>query len=137
MAYTTATLTQKDPPGADGRTRIIVTFTGNAGEPAVLREHYVDNDTLADLKAWARTEAATLLGRKSIADLLNVGAALDLTPPAGPSAAQLAEIAWLDKARRLQRAKAIGLTNGTAASDINALQADVDATYLTAYLGKL
>lgn len=38
MAYNTATLVQKDPPSEDRRVRLVIEFTGNAGEPVVRRE---------------------------------------------------------------------------------------------------
>ena len=132
MAYSVATLVQKDPAGADGRVRIVVAFSGDAGEPPMRRERYVGAETLADLQAWARAEAAAHGGRKSIADSLTLGATFDLTPPA-PRAPTAAEV-WLSKASRLQRAKAFGLTVQKAVDDLAALEADVNATYVTGYL---
>ena len=136
MAYTTATIVQKDPPGADGRTRIVVEFTGG-GEVVRRAEKYVENETIADLRAWTRTQATALAGRTSIAGLLTVGATLDLTPPAGPTAAEIARDAWLADAARLKRATDLGLTNATAVADIAALRTTVNANYLSAYLGRL
>jgi len=133
MAYNLATIVQKDAPADDGRVHIVVAFTGNAGEPRILRDKYIAGESIADIRAWARAEAATLLGKKTVADLLALNVTLDLTPPAGPTAAQIAQAVWLEKAQRLVRMRELALTNATAVTNFNALVADVNATYLAAY----
>ena len=133
MAYNVATIIQKDPVGTDGRVHCVVAFTGNAGEPEERRDFYVDGSTTAlSVRIWAREQVASLNGRKTIADAVTVPFVINLAAPAvtPPTAEQV----WLEKARRLVRAKAIGLTNATAVANINTLQADVDATYVAAYL---
>lgn len=135
MAYILATLVQKDPPGSDGRVRIIVEFTGDAGEPPRRRERYIENETLAELKTWARNEAIGLFGKKALADALVVGATVNLTPPTPPTppvptAAQV----WTEKARRLARLRAMGVVTGPLDAAITALTADVVATYQAGFV---
>lgn len=139
MAYISATPRQKDPPGPDGRVRIVVEFAGDAGEPLIRREKYLDNEALADIQAWARAEVAALQGKRTSAGAIVVGTPISLVPPAPvvPTAAEIAEKAWLEKANRLRRAKALGLTNATAVANIATLEADVNATYLPAYILKV
>ena len=135
MAYTTATLKSKDVPFPDGRVRILITFTGNAGEPPIDRDLIVDESTtVASLRRWAYDEAGRLGSRKTIIDLLTPGAAITLTAPPAPPA-PTAEQVWLEKAHRLARAKALGLT--ADAAEEAALEAEVNATYDAAYFAKL
>lgn len=133
MAYVTATILANDlqPNG----TRIVkVQFTGNAGEPVKYGTTTIDTATTAlDLRRWAIAQAAQGDNVQTIGTLpaLQVGQTLNVTPitPPAPTAQEI----WLEKARRLVRLKALGLTNATAVADVAALQADVDAIYLTAY----
>jgi hypothetical protein len=68
---------------------------------------------------------------KTIADSLTVGQSINLTPIATPPAT--AEEVWRAKVARYQRMAGLGLT-GQAATDLSALKADIEATYVTAYL---
>lgn len=132
MAYNTATLVQKDPPGEDRRVRLVIEFTGNAGEPTVRREYYVGpNDTGQTIRRWAIDQAKNLGDVKTIADALTVGQSINLaaiTPPA-PTAEEI----WRAKVSRYQRMASLGLT-GQAATDLAALKADIETTYVSAYL---
>jgi hypothetical protein len=133
MAYTTATLKSKDQPFADGRVRIIITFTGNAGEPSIDRDFILNAETTGlELRRWAINEAAGLLARKTIVDSLTIGQSINLTPiaPPVPTAREI----WEGKANRLRRAKELGLTNATAVSELTTLEADVNATYVAGYI---
>lgn len=133
MAYVTATLVQKDPPNDDRKVRIVVEFIGNAGEPTVRREYYIAaTDTLQSVRQWAIAQAASLAAVKTVADNLTVGMSVNLTPitPAAPTAQQV----WAAKVSRYLVGKNLGLTGATAAADLAALKADIEATYLTAYL---
>ena len=131
--YNTATIVQKDPPSADDRVRLVVEFTGNAGEPSVHKELYTDGGTtLLSIRAWARAAVQALNGRKAITDTLTVPQIINLAAPA--PVVPTAEEVWREKALRLIRAKAIGLTNATAVAEIAALQSDVDATYVAGYV---
>ena len=133
MAYNTATILANDlqPNG----TRVVkVRFTGNAGEPTKEATTTIDAGTTAlELRRWAIAQAAQGDNVQTIGTLpaLQVGQTLNVAPIAPP--APTAQQVWLEKVRRLVRLKALGLTNATAVSDVAALQADVDATYVTAY----
>lgn len=132
MAYNTATLIQKDPPSPDRRVRIVVEFTGNAGEPTVRQEYYVTpTDTAQSIRRWAIEQAKNLGDVKTIADALTVGQSVNLTPINPPAAT--AEEVWRAKASRYQRMAGLGLS-GQAATDLAALKVDIEATYLSAYL---
>ena len=132
MAYDVATLVQKDPAGLDRRVRIVVEFTGNAGEPVVRREYYVGpSDTALSIRRWAIDQAANMGSIKTVADALTIGQSVNLTaiPPATPTAKEI----WRGKVSRYKQFAALGLT-GTAATDLAALLADINATYVTGYL---
>jgi len=114
MAYNVATLIQKDAPMSDGRLRIVIRFTGNAGEPQRDREHYLDGATTAlSLRQWCIAEADRMGSGKTIAT---------------------AKAVWEGKASRLQRAKDLGLTAAQAVTDQAALDTDVNATYVAGYI---
>ena len=136
MAYNAATIIQKDPVGTDGRVHCVVAFTGNAGEPEERRDFYVDGSTTAlSVRIWAREQVASLNGRKTLADAVTVPFVINLAAPAVTP--PTAEHVWLEKARRLVRAKAMGLTNATAVANITALQAEVDSTYIDGYVASV
>lgn len=132
MSYNLATLVQKDPPSEDRRVRIVVEFSGNAGEPVVRREYYVtSNDTTQSIRRWAIEQAKNLGDVKTVADALTVGQSVNLTPINPPAAT--AEEIWRSKVARYTRMQNLGLT-GQAATDLAALKADIEATYVSAYL---
>lgn len=132
MAYNTATLVQKDPPSEDRRVRLVIEFTGNAGEPVVRREYYVTaTDTGQTIRRWCIEQAKNLGDVKTVADALTLGQSINLTPINPP--APTAEEVWRAKVGRYQRMVGLGLS-GQAATDLAALKADIEATYVTAYL---
>lgn len=132
MAYNTATLVQKDPPGEDRRVRLVIEFTGNAGEPTVRREYYVSaSDTALAIRRWCVEQAKNLGDVKTVADALTVGQSINLTPISPPVAT--AEEIWRAKVSRYRAMAQLGLS-GQAATDLAALKADIEATYVTAYL---
>ena len=135
MAYVTATLKQKDAPLPDGRVRLVITFVGDAGEPTVDREHYLDESTtVANLRRWAYDEAQRLTGRKTVADVLTVGQSITLTAPPAPPAPTARQI-WLEKAQRLARLRGLGsVTNSTLLTEINALADDVRTSYQAGWI---
>lgn len=131
MPYTTATLVEKQAPGPDGRVALIVEFTG-AGEPTKREGYTLDGTTtILGLRAWARAKALSLES-KTIADQLTVGMSVNLASIAPP--APTAEEIWRAKVARYLQAKELGATNSTAIADRDALFADINATYQTAYL---
>lgn len=132
MAYNVATLVQKDPPSEDRRVRLVIEFFGNAGEPTVRREYYVTaTDTTTTIRRWCIDQAKNLADVKTVADSLTVGQSINLTPINPPAAT--AEEIWRAKVARYQRMAGLGLT-GQAATDLATLKADIEATYVTAYL---
>lgn len=132
MAYNTAALVQKDPPSEDRRVRLVIEFTGNAGEPIVRREYYVTAaDTAQSIRRWCIEQAKNLGDVKTVADSLTVGQSINLTPITPPAAT--AEEIWRAKLARYRTLAGLGLT-GQAATDLAALKADIEATYVTAYL---
>lgn len=132
MAYNTATLVQKDPPGEDRRVRLVIEFTGNAGEPLVRREYYVNAaDTTQTIRRWCIEQAKNLGDVKTVADALTVGQSINLTPSNPPT--PTAEEQWRAKVGRYQRMAGLGLT-GQAATDLATLKADIEGTYVSAYL---
>lgn len=132
MAYNTATLIQKDPPSPDRRVRIVVEFSGNAGEPTVRQEYYVTPaDTTQSIRRWAIEQAKNLGDVKTVADALTVGQSVNLTPINPPAAT--AEEIWRAKVARYRAMKDLGLT-GQSATDLASLKADIEATYVSNYL---
>jgi hypothetical protein len=131
MAYTTATLIQKDPAGPDDRVRLVIQFTGT-GEAAKNLEYYVDGATTGlAIRRWAIDIAAKLDGRKTIADNLTVGQSINLAAiaPTPPTAKQV----WLEKVGRYRYFSGLGLT-GAANTALAALLTDINATYAAGFL---
>jgi hypothetical protein len=84
MAYTTATVSRNEPL-PDGRARVFVMFTGDAGEPQMERDIYIDGSTTgASLKQWAIDLATSLNSARTIAKAptLQIGQSISLVPPA-------------------------------------------------------
>jgi hypothetical protein len=102
----------------------------------------VSGTTLQDLTNDARRQIADLNDTLTTKDLLAgiaAGTAIAVTRPAAPAppAPTAAEV-WVEKARRLARAKAMQLPAGNAASDaIASLEADVIATYQAGFGAQL
>lgn len=134
MPYTTATVSSVDPVADDGSRHVVVTFTGDAGEPAVQRDYALDeNFTTQSVRQWVFGVLARLNGRKSTAGSVTNGQIIPpLAPPAAP--AQTAAQIWADKARRLARLRAMGTVTGALATAITALQTDVDSSYQAGFV---
>lgn len=138
MAYNTATIRNNDPiAGQPGKYRLVVTFTGNAGEPAVDRETVIDGSTTAaSLRNWAFNQAADLDPARSLATnpALAVGQVVALTQQAAPGLTAFQT--WQKKALQVQRLKDLmdaGLANATMVSEFNTLKAAADAAYATGF----
>lgn len=141
MAYQFATLVQKDVPGGDGRFKAIVEFTGPS-VAKVTEEWIIGTETVADLKARARStvESLNAMGASySALPTVPPPFTIDVSPPPPPSAAQIAETTWLEKAQRVMRIQALKIATGTQTlkTDVIALETDVANTYLAGYLSKL
>ena len=130
MPYDTATLVSQSP-GPDGD-HLVVEFTGPSLPPAQKTCYFAVGQTAADLKEWARGEAARLNRRRGV--MLTVGQSVDLAAPTEPTPTAFDR--WREKARRLVRVKELGLTNVTAVSEVNTLEAVVNATYQSGYAGQ-
>lgn len=88
-------------------------------------------DTAQTIRRWCIEQARNLGDVKTVADALTIGQSINLTPIAPPAAT--AEEVWRAKVARYNRMRDLGLT-GQAATDLAALKADLESTYLTAYL---
>ena len=133
-AYTTATVVSNELK-EDGRTRLVFRITGDAGEPAVTREYFVSQSSTATvLRNWVYGTISELNLMRSAATLpaLQIGQTVAPLAPAAP-AAPTAKQVWLGKVERYKQFEGMGLT-GTAATDLAALLADINATYVTGYL---
>jgi hypothetical protein len=135
MAYTVATIVQKDPPSQDGRVHLVVEFTGS-GEPAVRRDYYLDTDSTAlQGRVWAIQQIDRLNTRKTLADAITVPQVINTTPPA-PSAFET----WRANASRLVALNAMiaaGMNSATAATDKAALVTLVNSGYQAGYANQL
>lgn len=138
MAYTNNfTLVQVDPPKSDSSYVITVEFVGNAGEPAIRRQRTLSTESGADIRTWAHGVMTELNGKRTsyttVLGLLNqTFTTLAPAAPAAP-AAPTAKQVWLNKVERYKQFAGMGLT-GTAVTDLAALLADINATYVTGYL---
>lgn len=138
MAYTATPLSKELIVGTSNY-RVIVEFASDtpATEPTFRRELTITPSmTVQQGREWVYEQITNAKPKKSVADLIVIGTpVVPLAPaaPAGPTAAQI----WAAKAERLRSAKALGLTNGTATSEIAALEADVNTTYASGFLNAL
>ena len=133
-AYNSATVVSNELK-EDGRTRLVFRFTGNAGEPSVIREYFVNaSSTATVLRNWVDGIINELNLMRSAATLpaLQIGQTVTPLAPTAPAAPTAKQI-WLGKVDRYNRFVGLGLT-GTAATDLAALLADINATYVTGYL---
>jgi hypothetical protein len=134
MSYVLATVVQKDPPSQDGRVAFQVEFTGDAGEPAIRREFYWGgDDTKLTMRAWVTDQKKSLNGKRTAATAVLVGDTLASIAPVVPTTEELAKSLWQSKLGRYRTLAGLSLV-GQAATDLAALKADIEATYLTEYL---
>jgi hypothetical protein len=73
--------------------------------------------------------ATTLMPLGTMIDLSVIPVPIVPPPDPGPTPVQV----WREKAQRLVRLKALGLTSLTAVRDIQALDDEVNATYVSGY----
>ncbi|MGH9257353.1 MAG: hypothetical protein ACRD3C_22565 [Vicinamibacterales bacterium] len=135
--YNAASVIQADPPSAQG-VHIVVRFSGS-GEMPVQLDYYVQADTLADVRAWARDQVARLNARRTTENAIagaSLPFALDLTPPSPP--ARPAVETWVAKARRLAALRALGaVTASPLLDEITALADDVRGSYQPGFSSSL
>lgn len=133
-AYQNPTITANQPQG-NGSTVITFQFAGNAGEPTVTRQYQVSQDTTVtairnwvddtikelDLVYTARTSPSAQPGQV-------VPRLARTSPP--PTAKQI----WREKFDRWKVFTASGLTNAALTTDLDALKADLEATYVDGFI---
>jgi hypothetical protein len=120
----------------DGTYRLVVGFTGNAGEPEVRKETTIDGGaTAASLKQWGIAQVGGLAAARTLANaaVLQVGQTFDLTPPAASVATALQT--WQIHALRCTRLLALkpGVTNATLLGEITTECGLVDSTFVAGY----
>lgn len=119
---------------ANGSVMITFAFAGNAGEPTVTRGYVVSSGTTATaVRNWIDDTIKEL-------DLVRTAETLPAIQPgqtvprlARPADVTPANRVWLQKLATYLQVKDSGLT--ALAADIAALKADLEATYVTGYLG--
>lgn len=134
MAYTDWTVVEKDPPGPDGNVAIRIELTG-AGEPTKRVGYVIDGNTTTQAMRLFVWSQANKTASKGVADTITVGLTGKTTKPADPAPPTPSqEDVWRAKVNRYLLAKELALTNATAITNRDALFADINATYLAAYL---
>lgn len=135
--YDTAKIAE-NTPAPDGSLRLLIEFSG-ADEAAIKKPFTVTGSTTAlQLRQWVTVQLAELNSADDLSEIPALQVGQTINPAAMPTPpAPTAEQVWLEKAQRLQRATSLNLTNATAVADVAALRTDVNATYQSAYLGKV
>lgn len=134
-AYTGGIIRVNEPKG-DGTYRLVVGFTGNAGEPEVRRETTIDGGTTgASLKQWGNSQVAGLATARTLSSAasLQVGQTFDVSAVATP--ALTAFQTWQVHAARCTRLQDLkrGVSSATVLSEIATECGLVDSTYATGY----
>ncbi len=114
--------------------RLVIRFTGDAGEPPVLLQYNVDDSATPgpDLRRWVYAMIRRLNSKRGGITSVTQGQNItELAPaaPAGPTAKDV----WLGKARRAAGFVGVGLS-GAAAAALATLQADINATFQAGFL---
>lgn len=135
MAYTTAEYKSADEPFDDGSVRVTLELTGAGEKPKTINYVLSAIDTVETVRTWVDHQAVKIAPVKTILSQFTPGqkfAVRAIVPPVAqvPTPEQV----WRAKVSRYLAAKDLALTNATAVSDRNALFADINSTYLTAYL---
>lgn len=132
MAYTNPTIVANEPQ-TDGTLRLVLKFSGNAGEPDVIKDFIVKSSTTPTiLRNWIDATMVELDKIRTAATIpgLQVGQTITrLAPtPATPSPKSV----WQTKLNQYLQAKGYGIT--AADADLAAMKADLEATYQTGFL---
>ncbi len=129
MAYISpATIASVEPEAG----RIVLRYTGDAGEPPVLEQYYLsDTTTQADVRRHVYAAIRRLNSKRTTIAAIPVGQTVPELAPATvtPTAKQV----WLEKVSRYRQFAGLGLT-GAGATALTALLADINATYAAGYL---
>jgi hypothetical protein len=124
----------------DGSVSLVIEIVGNAGEPPVSRSLVPGNMTNLQIRNWVDAFQQELNGKRTTRASFVVGQTFASTPAAAPTAAQINENEWREKAQRVLRWRyfqTLGFTNAAADTAIAALLADVNASAQAAYVTKL
>ena len=133
-AYQNPTVLKNDATG-DGGASITFQFAGNAGEPTVIKVYTIQqNSTLTALRNWvddAIVELNLLFTAKTLPSLQpgqTVPRLARVSPPPTPKQV------WREKHERYINFKNSGITSAAFTTDLNALKADLDATYQDGFM---
>lgn len=137
--YTTATLTDILPPDmAVGRIKVLVTHTGNAGEPPILQELWIDGSlTAAQLQAQVAAKCATLNSVVTVRNQITKGQTVSTvvvaaTPPTQAQLDQMKFFSDLAKLQQFQTLITLKVLTGSE-SEYTTLLAAVKTEYQPAY----
>lgn len=120
---------------SDGGGHIVFKFTGNAGEPVVLRTYVINAATTATaVRNWVDDTLNELNLVQTASTLPALQQGQTVTRLARVTPARAAKEVWNEKAERYKFFKDLGLTSPTAVNDLNALLADINATYQAGYV---
>ena len=133
-AYQNPTVISNQPQST-GFVKVTFAFTGSAGEPTRTREYLVRPTTTATLlRNWVDDTKKEL-------DLLHTASIIPSLQPQQivPGVARVAPVptakeVWNEKYERYKRYKDSGLVNAALTIDMNALKADLEATYLDGFI---
>lgn len=130
MAYISPATIASVEPLPDGDVRLVIQFTGNAGEPPVKRQYMVgEGTTAADVRRYVYQMIRALNGKRT----LSVAAGDPIPELAPATVTPTAKQVWLEKVNRYRQFAGLGLT-GAGATALTALLADINATYAAGYL---
>lgn len=139
-AYQDPVVISKEPR-ADGIVKLVVEFSGNAGEPSVRRDYNISASTTATaFRNWVYTTKQELNKLHTAATLpsLQKGQTIPALAPSTPDPPTAQQV-WLEKANRAVRMKAVidaGVSDATLAADYAALVADLNSgSYNTSFTG--
>ncbi len=140
MAYNKATVTKIDPPDTEvGRIRVTVTFTGNAGEPAIDQSYWLDgSQTSAQLQAQVANKAAALNTVVTTRAAISVGQVVSIVPPVvTPSQADIDKNKYFTLLSTWNKVQE-DIQNGCIVSSdpkVTQLETDLKAAYKPEYSG--
>ncbi len=129
MAYISPATVASVEPEAN---RLVLRYTGDAGEPPVLEQFIVsDSTTAADVRRHVYAHIRRLNSKRTTLAAITPGQTIPELAPATvtPTAKQV----WLEKVSRYRQFEGLGLT-GAGATALTALLADINATYAAGYL---
>lgn len=126
---------ESNQPQVSGFVKVTFRFDGNAGEPTRYREYLVRPTTTPTiLRNWVADTRAELdlLYTASVIPSLQQGQTVSglARVPVTPTAKE----AWNEKHERYKRYKDSGLVSAALTTNLNALKADLEATYQEGFI---